>query len=100
MREAIDLETTRVRTECMEKPASQAVIEAVAEAEGVEPVELSQPLFEVVDPDALDRFFGTLPCHRSIRRASFMYMDYRVTIHPDGDVELVARPSDASADRL
>ncbi|WP_394743422.1 HalOD1 output domain-containing protein, partial [Natronococcus roseus] len=33
-----------------EKCVSQTVVEAVAEAEGVRPVELTPPLYDVIDP--------------------------------------------------
>lgn len=33
---------------------SQAVIDAVASREGVEPVNLEPPLYDAIDPDALD----------------------------------------------
>lgn len=36
---------------------SDKVLEEVAEAEGVDASELEIPLFEAVDPDALDRIF-------------------------------------------
>lgn len=36
---------------------STKVVAAVAEANGVDPIELDEPLYEVVDPDALDALF-------------------------------------------
>lgn len=36
---------------------STAVVEAIAEHEGVDPLDLERPLYEVIDPDALDSLF-------------------------------------------
>ena len=37
---------------------SVSVVEAVASAKGVDPLDLREPLYETVDPDALDRLFA------------------------------------------
>ncbi len=44
---------TRVRS----NQPTDAVVQAVATVEGVEPVDLDIPLFTVIDPDALDSLF-------------------------------------------
>lgn len=36
---------------------TRAVIEAVAAREGVAPTDIDEPLYEVIDPDALDNLF-------------------------------------------
>lgn len=73
---------------------SRAVVEAVAEAEGVSPAELLPPEYEplgaVVDPDALDALFadrsnGTT---RPSGNVSFPYCGYEVTVERDGTVTL------------
>lgn len=38
---------------------SQTIVYAVAERKGVDPVDLSERLYDCVDPDALDRLFDT-----------------------------------------
>lgn len=73
---------------------STAIITAMAEHEGIDPVELDHPLYEVVDPDALDALF---PVQRDgtgapIGRLSFSYNGYEVHVTSDGDV----RVSDSS----
>lgn len=40
-----------------ERGIFHTVIEAIADAEGVNPTELSPPLYEVIDPDALENLF-------------------------------------------
>ncbi|WP_254767667.1 HalOD1 output domain-containing protein [Salinilacihabitans rarus] len=75
---------------------SYAVVEAVADAEGVPPKELCPPeyqaLHEVVDPQALDALFadrhdGT---PRANGRVTFTFCGYRVTVTDGGAVELEA----------
>jgi len=65
---------------------SQRVVETVAEAEGVPPTELSPPLYEVVDPDALDRLFAAPS--RSDSRVVFSYKNYEVTVDGEGLVSV------------
>lgn len=69
---------------------SLAVIEAVADREGVDPTDLDRSLFEVIDPDALDAVIrsdagGRAP---SPLRVTFHYHGYEVTVSSDGQVEL------------
>ena len=79
---------------------SFAVIEAVAEREGIDPVDLTppayEPLYAVVDPEALDALFlartnGTV---RSPGSISFEFCDYDVTVTSEGDVTVSDLPSD------
>lgn len=62
---------------------SSAVLAAVAEREGVEPAELDRPLFDAIDPDALDALF-----ERGSGRVRFTYLGYTVVAHSDGRVDL------------
>lgn len=64
-------------------PLSTRVLEAVAAREGVDPVDLPEPLYESVDPDALDEFFRESSSNCSV---AFDYLGYRVTAYADGDV--------------
>jgi len=58
--------------------AAVAVVDAVAEAAGVEPTDL-RPLFEFVDPDALD----SVAADATVR---FGYAGYSVTVSADAVV--------------
>lgn len=75
-------------------PPSQAVIETVAEAEGVQPAELAPPQYEslhaIVDPTALDALFADRPngTNRPDGTVSFRFCDYRVTVDRNGTVTL------------
>lgn len=70
-------------------PPSISVVEAVASAEGVDPLSLEPPLHQVVDPDALDALFtekGPMVTRRS--RVHFRYRGFAVTVEKKGDVSL------------
>lgn len=75
-----------------ESTVSEVVIEAVAEAEGIDPVELTPPLYDVIDPDALERFFCRPPSADQMQtRVTFPYSGYEVTVTDGGAVNLTAR---------
>lgn len=74
------------------RTASEAVLSAVAEAEGVDERELAVPLYEVIDPDALDALFRD-----GEGEITFQYLDYHVTVDHTNAVEL--RPASAELDR-
>ncbi|MFB6303356.1 MAG: HalOD1 output domain-containing protein [Haloferacaceae archaeon] len=61
-----------------------AVVRAVSAVEGVEPTDLP-PLYEAVDPDALDRLVQSI---RSAGFVVFSYADYTVAVHADDVVEV------------
>ena len=62
---------------------STAVVRTVADAEGVDPVELGTPLYEAVDSEALDELFAA-----GEGAVTFEYYGYLVTAHSDGSVDL------------
>ena len=69
-----------------ERTASEAVLAAVAERLGIEAWELRVPLYEAVDPEALDALFlGT------VGHVTFEYHGFGVTVDADGSVHLVER---------
>lgn len=82
------------RADATERSVSQAVVEAVSEREGVDLTEFEppefDPLYTVVDPEALDALFA--PTHGGEERTdgsvTFEYEGYTVTVHSDGRVEL------------
>lgn len=63
---------------------STAVVEAVAAREGAEPAEVPEPLYESIDPDALD----ALVASAESGEVSFTYLGHRVTVDADGRVTL------------
>lgn len=65
------------------------VVEKVAEAEGIDPVELTSPLYEVIDPDALNNIFAATPtADRVDGQVTFPYHGYEVTVRSDGSVSV------------
>lgn len=69
---------------------STAVIETVARAEGVDPTSIEQPLYEVIDPDALDDLAAVRHGDRTASpiRIHFTYYGYEVQVRSDGEVFL------------
>ena len=71
-------------------PAEQ-VVEKLAAARGVEPVEMDRPLNDSIDPDALDAIFA--PRHDGAPRTGDGYVEfsaygYRVRVRKNGTVRL------------
>lgn len=82
-----------------EAPASQRVIEAVADETGDDPTEVG-PLYHVIDPDALDRLFAPTP--RGGRTEGFVEFGFAgcdVVVRGDGTVEVTQRGLDAEVER-
>lgn len=76
---------------------TQAIIEAIAAHEGVDVTDVEppayDPLFTVVNPEALDRLFRTSPAGSSAdARVALEYEGYEVVVYGNGTVE-VADPS-------
>jgi hypothetical protein len=73
---------------------SHAVVEAVASARDTDPLELP-PLYDAVDPDALNRLFDYEHAATSSATAciQFRMAECDVVVHRDGTVEATADPS-------
>lgn len=71
------------------RPASEAVITAVATATGNDPQELS-PLYSIIDPDALDALFDAPDPSASKQplTVTFEYADCRVSATAQGTVSV------------
>lgn len=74
---------------------TEAVVSAVADAEGVSPLELP-PLATVIDPDALESFVSGTAGRpgTSSRTVEFRYIDYTVAIDENGDVTVDELPAE------
>ncbi len=70
---------------------SETVVEAVADAEGVPPLDLRPPLYRAVDLDALDKLFPPPSLERGQPdgQVTFEYRSYEVTVRADGTVSVV-----------
>lgn len=75
---------------------SERVVAAVADARDVDPLELP-PLFNVVNPDALDQLFtyGHSDEAGVSEQVVFTFAGYKVVVQSDGEVTVTA-PSDHS----
>lgn len=75
----------------VDQPPSMAVVSAVAQAEGVDPVDLREPLGAAIDPDALDALLNS-----SSGEFTFEYYGYSVVADGTGNVQVT--PVDAPPD--
>ena len=77
-----------------ETSLSYEVIRAVAEREGVDPIDIEppeyEPLYDVLNPEALDALFAPRESGtpRGAGRIEFTYCGYDVVVDSDGTVEL------------
>ena len=72
---------------------SQAIIERIADLEGICPTELTPPLYSAVDPDALDALVSS-PAGESSVSVRFTYKEYDIRITSGGSVS-IDQPEDA-----
>ncbi|MFP8891083.1 HalOD1 output domain-containing protein [Natrialbaceae archaeon A-CW2] len=68
------------------KSTSLTIVSEVAKREGVPEKELQPPLFEVIDPDALDALFTNESSTENMVSVSFDYAGYRITVDSDQTV--------------
>lgn len=68
-------------------PVYTAVVEAVAAEKGVDPLSLEPPLYDVLDPEALDSLYESPTTRQETPlRISFTYADCTVTVQNDGRI--------------
>lgn len=79
-----ELESVRIVGEST--APSEAVVQAVADAEGVSPLALDEPLYASVDTDALDALCSGASTVTTVR---FTYLGYVVEVGADGRVSLL-----------
>lgn len=68
-------------------PVSAAIVERIANCEGVDPLDLP-PLYEAVDPDALDALTGASVGRDSALQVEFSYCGYDVTVTGESVVHI------------
>jgi len=71
---------------------SERVVTAVADAAGVDPSALDAPLYDAVDPDALDKLYDERP-HPTVE---FAYGGHSVVVEPGGTVDVEASTSETA----
>ncbi|UPM44825.1 HalOD1 output domain-containing protein [Halocatena salina] len=72
----------------VDESLSRNVIEAVATEMNIHPTELSEPLYEVLNPDALDVLF--VDRDGTDGKVTFNYCGYSITVTAEGDVSVEA----------
>lgn len=77
-------------TNSAEKPI-KTIVDLIADLEGVDPVELSPPLYSVIDPDALDSLFDSSTSDNSQTpvQVCFQYSGYEVRIQSNGEIAIL-----------
>lgn len=73
---------------------SEAVLRSLAAVTGVDQLEIEPPLYESIDPDALDQLFES--AQSDDLHVSFAHSDHRIIIDGNGDLSIqeVARPTE------
>jgi hypothetical protein len=64
---------------------TERLVEKVAAKEGLSATALDRPLYDVVDPDALEALFGGVNPPESV---GFTYLGYRIELHGDGRIDV------------
>lgn len=67
---------------------AQAILRAVASHEGVDETTLDQPLFEVIDPDALEALYAHSSATSTPPTVSFEYQGYTVVVESPDHIEV------------
>lgn len=69
---------------------SRTIVHRIADLEGVDPTELTPPLYSVIDPDALDSLFHspTIGESQTSGHVRFTYCSYEVHVRSDGRVSI------------
>jgi hypothetical protein len=75
-----------------ERRLSTSVVQAVATALGTDPLSLDERLYDVLDPDALDRLFDGGGEATGPRTLSFDLAGCSVTVHGDGRIVVRRAP--------
>lgn len=75
---------------------TEMVVTSVAQATGVDPLEL-EPLYNVVDPDALESIFASTDASSASLELSFTMEGCEVVVRGDGEVTVVPPECDESS---
>lgn len=70
-----------------EQSLIEAIVDAVAEAAGVDPVDLP-PMFDFIDPDAVDKLFRRSQTGKVDQYLSFRFDEWIVSIHAGGVIRV------------
>ncbi|MDS0281204.1 HalOD1 output domain-containing protein [Haloarcula onubensis] len=82
-----------VTTVCRDGSLSTTVVEAVAAAKGLDPLDLS-PLYRVLDPDVIDAIGETTTVPAPGLELAFSWEGCRVCVRADGEVAVTPLDDD------
>jgi hypothetical protein len=92
------MDSPPVATAAERESVSARVVQNIADREGVASTEIDPPLFETIDPDALDALFA--PTSRSSARLNgsvvLQYCGYEVTVKAHGRILIDGEDVDPS----
>lgn len=79
---------------------SVEIVREIANREGVDPCDLETPLYDVLDPEALDSLVAHAGSDRENANPNveFSYLGYRVTIQSPGSVHVADEPNVQTGD--
>lgn len=92
------MESLSADTHLADEPLSTRVVERVATFKGTDSVELD-PLYEAIDPDALNRLFTNASGASRGGQISFAYCGCEVIVEDDGQVVVQGPPEDSTTER-
>lgn len=78
----------RVAGDNFDRSVSVTVVEALAEAEGVSPLDMESRLYEAVDPDALDQLLSSNGTTLRNGRVEFSVSGFQVSVTVDDHVSV------------
>ena len=64
---------------------SERILDAVGRREGSHPLEFDRPLYDAIDPDALDALFRSGTEDVTVE---FAYLGYRIVVKGDGEIDV------------
>ncbi len=67
------------------RTVAEKIIDAISDAEGEAPTELTPPLYDAIDPEALDAVTESM---NSEGRIAFEYRGHEVQVDGDGEISI------------
>ncbi|THE65894.1 hypothetical protein D8Y22_05050 [Salinadaptatus halalkaliphilus] len=89
----MDAVTVDADTTVSSSKPSVTIVERIAKRDGVDPTELTPPLYSAIDPEALDSLFSTTDGTdaRSVGNVRFTYNGYEVCVQSSGEISISER---------
>ncbi|MFA9418170.1 HalOD1 output domain-containing protein [Natrinema sp. HArc-T2] len=88
-----EIQTKSFPTAEPDEDLSMMIIELISDLEGVDPVELSPPLYSVINPEALDALFhsASSDAPQTSGHVQFVYCGYEIRVQSDGEIAVLNR---------